>query len=371
MNRVGSSMDLTGTQRVLIYRLGSLGDMVVALPALHLIKRSFPQARRLLLTNHPVHSKAPAASAVLGNSGLVDGFISYPVGARSVMRLAKLWWQIARFRPQVLVYLAASRGDDHVKRDARFFRVCGISKIIGLPLGPSAKSTYFPETTLWEHESARLSRMVSSLGTCDLDDRHNWDLGITDEEKRSAQSALSSLGGAPFVVCGAGTKMQAKDWGRDNWQKLLSRLSAEMPDHGLVMVGAKEDAEVSDFAASEWRGPSLNLCGRVSVRESAAVMSSAELFMGPDSGPMHLAAAVGAPCACVFAARDKPGAWYPIGRANRVIYHHVDCMQCYLETCIVQKKKCLTSVTVDEVFAAAMDAWKAGKRAGVLKPAQV
>lgn len=363
MDRVESFMDLTSTQRVLIYRLGSLGDMVVALPALHLIKQSFPRARRLLLTNHPVHAKAPAASAVLGNSGLVDGFISYPVGARSFMPLAKLWWQIARFRPQVLVYLAASRGDDHVKRDARFFRACGISKIIGLPLGPSAKSTYFPETELWEHESARLSRMIRSLGTCDLDDKRNWDLGLTDEEKKSARNALSGLGGAPYVVCGAGTKMQAKDWGKENWRKLLTRLSAEMPDRALVMVGAKEDAEVSDYAASEWRGSVGNLCGGLSVRESAAVMSNAELFMGPDSGPMHLAAAVGVPCACVFAARDKPGAWYPMGQANRVIYHRVDCMQCYLETCVVQKKKCLTSITVDEVFSAAMDAWKSGKKA--------
>lgn len=369
MNRVDSSMDLTSTQRVLIYRLGSLGDMVVALPALHLIKQSFPRARRLLLTNHPVHAKAPAASEVLGNSGLVDGFISYPVGARSVMPLAKLWWQIIRFRPQVLIYLAASRGDDHIKRDARFFHLCGVAKIIGLHLGPSAASTYFPETELWEHEAARLSRMVEALGKCDVDDRRNWDLGLTEEEKGKARNALSHLGGTPFVVCGAGTKMQAKDWGRENWRQLLSRLSAEMPDHALAMVGAKEEAELSDYAASQWRGPFVNLCGRLSVRESAAVISNAELFMGPDSGPMHLAAAVGVPCACVFAARDKPGAWYPRGPANRVIYHRVDCMQCYLETCVAQKKRCLTSITVDEMFAAAVDAWEHGKKAVASGPA--
>ena len=82
---------------VLIYRLGSLGDTVVALPALHLVARTFPNARRLMLTNFPVHAKAPAASAIIGESGLVHGYISYPVGTRNVLELTRLWCQFAAF----------------------------------------------------------------------------------------------------------------------------------------------------------------------------------------------------------------------------------------------------------------------------------
>ena len=51
------------TRRVLVYRLGSLGDMLVALPALHLVARAFPEAERRMLTNVPVSSKAPAAGS--------------------------------------------------------------------------------------------------------------------------------------------------------------------------------------------------------------------------------------------------------------------------------------------------------------------
>src|ERR1700761_8089678 len=100
----------SSTKRVLIYRLGSLGDMLVALPSLHLIARAFPDAERRLLTNFPVSSKAAPAGAIVGESGLVSGYFRYGVGTRSVVALARLWWEIRRWAPDVLVYLGPARG---------------------------------------------------------------------------------------------------------------------------------------------------------------------------------------------------------------------------------------------------------------------
>ena len=75
---------------------------MVALPCFHLIARTFPQAERVLLTNFPAHAKAPASAAVLGNTGLVHGYLRYTVGTRRVGELVRLAWQIRRFRPDVL-----------------------------------------------------------------------------------------------------------------------------------------------------------------------------------------------------------------------------------------------------------------------------
>jgi lipopolysaccharide heptosyltransferase III len=349
-------------KRLLIYRLGSLGDTVVALPALHLVARTFPGARRWMLTNLPVHSKAPASSAVLGESGLVDGYIGYPVGTRSFGQLVKLWWKIVTFRPQVLIYLAPARGNRAIKRDRVFFRACGIAEIIGLPVGDLAEPLYDPDRGLWEHESSRLLRTLSDLGYSSVEDNRNWDLRLTAAETNEADAALASVSGKPLVVCGPGTKMQAKDWGASNWRQLLEKLSLALPDHALAMVGAKEDWQVSEYVAALWRGPVVNLCGALTPRETAAALRSASLFLGPDSGPMHLASVAGVPCAIGFAARTMPGIWYPIGRRNRVIYHRVDCMGCNIETCIEQKKKCLTSITVDEMLTAALEAWSYGRK---------
>ncbi|MGA9984473.1 MAG: hypothetical protein WA891_09395, partial [Acidobacteriaceae bacterium] len=67
-------------------------------------------------------------------------------------------------------------------------------------------------------------------------------------------------------------------------------------------------------------------------------------------------------CAIPFAARNRPGLWFPIGKQHRPIYHHVDCENCRLTDCIEQRKKCLTSITVDEMLAAALEAWQEGQR---------
>ena len=134
-------------RRVLVYRLGSLGDMLVALPALHLVARAFPGAERCLLTNIPVSTKAAAAAEILDGSGLVQGYMRYAVGTRSVGELAQLWWTIVRWRPEVLVYLGSARGVEAARRDARFFRVCGVRRLIGVPLTEGMQRNYYGAAT--------------------------------------------------------------------------------------------------------------------------------------------------------------------------------------------------------------------------------
>ena len=358
-------MDFHRVRRVLIYRLGSLGDIVVALPALHLIESTFPNARRVLLTNLPIHSKAPAAQAVLDGTGLVHGYIAYPVGTRSPRELLPVWWQIRKFRPQVLVYLMAFRSDRATRRDARFFRLCGVERIIGLPLGELASPHFDAATNLWESEASRLLRCIRPLGESDVADLRNWDLRLNLAEQERASRELAVLGGSRLILVAVGGKMQATDWGTENWQSLLQRLSQRLPLHALVMIGAKEDFAASQAASARWEGKTLNLCGRLTPRETAAVAAKVELFLGRDSGPKYLAAVAGVPCAIVYSARNRPGIWFPPGRVHRNILHNVECANCNLEVCIEQRKKCITSITVDEMLQAAMEAWKNGRPAPV------
>lgn len=353
--------DLLSAKRVLVYRLGSLGDTVVALPCLHLIAGSFPNAERVLLTNFPVHSKAPAMAAVLGESGLIHRYMSYTAKTRNPFELAALWWKLFRFRADALVYLMPIRPQAAVRRDERFFRLAGIKNIIGLPSPAESVHILDESTGLYETEASRLARAVRVLGDAHIEDPKNSDIALTAAERKKASEVLRPMNGRPSIVCAPGTKKQANDWGAENWTALMRRLSESMPEHGLVLVGAKEDGPLCDLLAQGWSGKALNLCGELSPRETAAVMEGADVFTGPDSGPMHLAASVGVRCAVAFSARGKPGAWYPPGDGNQIIYHKVDCFGCGLETCIAQAKKCLTSVTVDEMYQAVMRASRSQK----------
>jgi ADP-heptose:LPS heptosyltransferase len=357
-----------GVRKVLVYRLGSLGDTIVSLPSLHLIERAFPNSERILLTNFPVHAKAPAAAGVLGDSGLIHGYMRYSVGTRSPRDLFRLASQIRRFQPDILVYLMSTRSPRLVLRDKWFFRwAAGVRRIVGLPREDQQERTFDPNTGLYEAEAMRLARGISDIGDAAPDDLRNWDLRLTETERQTARAALGALTGKSLVVCGPGTKMQAKDWGPENWRALVARISARYPQYGLVMIGAKEDADVAAYALHGWSSEKVNLCGILSPRETAAVLEYASLFLGPDSGPMHLAACAGVPCVIAFSARGLPGVWYPFGQQHRILYHRVSCAGCNLETCIAEARRCLTSITVDEMTAAADEVLSNSRHAQPLK----
>jgi ADP-heptose:LPS heptosyltransferase len=351
---------MRAVRRVLVYRLGSLGDMLVAMPSLHLVRHAFPQAEIRLLTNFPVNAKAAPASLVLSGTGLVDSYERYAVGTRNLRELAALWWRLVRFRADVLVYLGPARGVAAAKRDAQFFRVCGMTRQVGVPVTEGLQQNFFGAETpdrlaYWEPEAARLARNILALGDAQLKDAASWDIHLSADEKAVAEAAVG-FGAMPRIAVSVGTKVQSKDWGRENWRALLMRLAPMLVGHALVMVGSPEEAEASEFAAEGWRaaggGPVVNLCGKLTPRESGAALATAKLFIGHDSGPMQLAAAVGTPCVAVFAARNVPRVWFPFGERHRVVYHAVNCMGCGLETCTVEGKKCILSITVDEVVVA-------------------
>ena len=321
----------------------------MALPCFHLIARTFPQAERLLLTNFPVHAKAPASAAVLGESGLVHGYMRYTVGTRRTDELLRLAWQIRRFRPDLLVYLMPQRPQKNVQRDRMFFRMAGVRRIAGLPGEGELERRFDASTGRYESEARRLGRLIGELGDVNSDELANWSLHLTAAERQAAAAVLGPVAGRPLMVCGPGTKMQSKDWGRENWRDLLARLHTRYPEYALALVGAREDAEVSEYAAQGWTGEKVDLCGRLTPRETAALLEHADVFLGPDSGPMHLAASVGVACVIAFSAHGLPGVWYPAGQQHQIIYHQTECFGCGLETCVAMEKKCLRSVSVDEM----------------------
>lgn len=294
---------------ILVYRLGSLGDTVVALPCFHLIRKVFPDRSIVLLTNEPVSGKAAPAMAILENSGLCDEVIDYPVGTRSFQQLAKVRRRLRAVRPQVMVNLAAGRGLLKSLRDYWFFRSCGVEKIIGTPFKKADLSVELLKNGQYEAESQRLAARLRPLGEIDLADRANWSLLLTPAEK--AKGAEYVRGHSNFVAASVGTKLFVKDWGEDNWGHLLRMLGAELPGTTLVLLGADDERERSDRMGRLWHGPFLNLCGQTSPRISAAVLEHASLFIGHDSGPMHLASTLGIPTLGLFAWFNPPGQWFP------------------------------------------------------------
>jgi heptosyltransferase-3 len=307
-------------KRVVVYRLGSLGDTVVALPCLHAVARAFPQAERIVLTNFPVSSKAAPLAAILGGSGLVQRFMAYPVGTRSFATLLGLRNTLRALGTDTLVYLTPSRGISAAWRDLLFFRFCGFRRIIGAPLSRDLHDNRRNADGLIEWECARLARCMAPLGPIALDDPGEWDLHVSAEEKQAAAVALQAAGTGPRIAINMGGKVAENDWGEPNWQALATRLRDACGDHTLVFVGAEEDAARAARVGALWPAATVNLCGKVSPRVSAAAMAGSRVFIGHDSGPLHLAACMGVPCVGLYGDKNEPRKWHPYGGRHRIIH---------------------------------------------------
>jgi len=347
----------TDIDRILIFLLGSLGDTLVALPALHLIARKFPSAQRRVLTNLGVHEKAASMASLLEGSGLVHGYYWFPGPSKDAGRLRRMMAvarDIHEWKPDALIYLHEQRGRIVALRDAATFRLLGIRRLIGVPLSQALQQKVFNEKSgRFEHRSEYLARSLAPLGDLRLAHRSSWDLRFSAAERAHARSELNSLDACRGILAmSIGTKVDVKDWGDDNWRALLQELSNRLPLWGLIAIGAPVEHDQSAAVLAAWGGLSLNLCGKLSVRESGAVLERVRLFIGHDSGPMHLAATVGTPCAAIFSARSLPGTWFPYGEAHTVFYNKTDCAGCRLDVCVEFKKKCIAAITVAEVAAA-------------------
>jgi heptosyltransferase-3 len=307
-------------ERIVVYRLGSLGDTVVALPSLHAVVRAFPDSERIVLTNFPINEKAAPLEAILGGSGLFHRFVEYPLGTRSVSQLLALRRSLRELGSTTLVYLTPPRGLPRLWRDLIFFRACGFKTIIGAPSSNDLQTNRLDAYGNIERECERIARTISSLETVDLTDPKGWDLCFNEAERAQAAGLLGPLHGAPRIVINMGGKAKENDWGPDRWATLVNGMAGKYADHALLFVGSVEDGPRASEIAALWPGTTLNLCGQTPPRISAAAMVGASTFIGHDSGPMHLAASVGVPCVSMFGERNLPRKWHPLGPQHRIIH---------------------------------------------------
>lgn len=249
--------------------------------------------------------------------------IDYPVGLRSLRTLWRLRRAIRATGADTLVYLAAARGLRSVIRDIIFFRVCGLRAILCAPKTVDLHDNRILADGEQEPEAERLARCLAPIEAIDLRDPRNWDLRLTPDEHAAAQAALAPVGATPFLAINLGGKVAPKDWGDDHWTALLAALAPRLGDMALVAVGAREDAERSAAVLAAWPGPTANLCGVLKPRESAAALGRAIVFVGHDSGPLHLAAAGGTRTIGLFGDYNLPRKWHPYGANHRPL-HNMD-----------------------------------------------
>lgn len=350
-------------RNVLVFRIGQLGDTIVALPAMWSARKHFANARLTLLCDrHPEEPSRMLAAGLLRNAGIFDSFESYVVsdspGGRMLrpMRMAALALRLRRLRFDTLVYLAPSaRTPDQVERDRRFFAAAGLRHFVGMKafVELPQKIPGRPLASTAAESDLLLKRLAADGIPVPAEGKGSFALGLAAAEKAEVNcwvAKQASDGGRTWLGIGPGSKMPAKRWPAERFREVVARLVSEYDVWPVIFGGAEDAATAVDLLRSWGRG--FNAAGELSLRGAAAGLQRCALYLGNDTGTMHLAASVGVPCVAIFSARTHPGLWNPYGVDNRVLRSQIDCEGCGLVVCVERQNECLRQIDVKLVLAA-------------------
>lgn len=349
--------------RILVYRIGQLGDFVVSLPAIWAIRDAYPTAHLTLLTDHHPGKPYVVAEQIFGPSTIFQDIIRYEVPPAAAGFTAGTLWQLIRqLRAtsfDLLVYLAPSvRRPGQILRDRLFFRVAGITRAIGFRGFPPQQKGPYRDAVVPLEADLLVERLRADGMAVPGPGAGKMDLQLGEPEAASVHAWRRSLapdGGRPWLAVGIGSKMPSKVWPLERYIDAVGRAVREF-DCWPVVFGGPEDRKLGERLLSTL-GRGYNAAGLLDVRSAACAMSRCRGYLGNDTGTMHLAAAVGVPCVAIFSARARPGEWYPYGQGHRVLRHSVPCAGCELIECNQEGHPCLTGITVDEASAALKDVW--------------
>ena len=327
---------------ILIVKLSAIGDVIHTLPVASALKKCFPQARITwvveppaydLLTNNPsideiiVFEKAKFKS--------LSGFYQHaPAFIRTLrskhfdlaLDLQGLFKSAAisllSGAPRRFVYCNAREGSDRVGK-----RICG----------PNSQG----------HVVERYLDVVRELG-CNITNPE-FVINITDEEAAAAAAIAKQAGltlESPYIILLPGTNWPNKCWPADKFAQLADQLFASslIP----VLVGGNAEKNVISEIAAQTAIMPIDISGRTTLKQLAHIIKNARAVVAGDTGPMHLAAALGTPVAALFGPTD-PGRNGPMGTGHRVLMTKRTCQGCWQRQC-PEGKDCLADIAVDEVF---------------------
>ena len=346
-------------RRILVYRIGLLGDTIIALPAFWAIRNFFKNSYLCLLSDSHSNSSYISSVEILPKKGLFDEFITYEACIRgyNYKYSLKLFNKLRNKNFDTLVYLAPRlRKKIQIYRDLIFFKLVGINQFIGhrgfehLP-----RRILGSQLPITEHEADHLLKRIAKSGIpVSLNKNVCMDLSLTEFEINKAKEWLNinipPNNKGPLIAIGPGSKWLSKRWPEDRYEKLGQYL---IEKYGVfpVVFGGIDEKELGNRLINAW-GKGANAAGELNVREAAAALSFCRLYIGNDNGTMHLAAAVGTQCVAIFSAQDWPGRWYPYGNHHVVIRRSVPCEGCRLTECIKHDMICLKKIRLEDLILA-------------------
>jgi lipopolysaccharide heptosyltransferase II len=360
-------------RRILCVRLDSLGDVLMCTPAMRALRRAVP-GRTLTLLGSPSGAAAQpyipelddaiAWAAPWVNAGTVNADPqSHTGGLALVATLA------ARAFDAAVIFTTYTQSA---------LPAALLCQLAGIPLrlahcreNPYGLLTdWIPDpepTSLVRHEVQRQLALVQRVGC------RNAEPGLSfvprPADAAAARMRLSTAGvdpEQPWILLHPGASAASRRYPAAHWAQVL-RLLAQDLQLPMVLTGSAAEAELVDGILFASAVPAVSLAGRLSLGELGAALHLAAVAVTNNTGPAHMAAAVGTPVVDLYALTNPQHTPWHV--RNRVLFHDVPCRFCYKSTCPHSHLACLVGVDPQRVAAAVHELLGAARPAAAALPA--
>ena len=337
--------------KIFVMEYWNLGDLVMLTPFLRSMRIQYPDASITLLTS-------PNAAPLMEQQGLVNQVLTARVPWtqhyspwRKYNPFSPGWLELLRMvkflRAQRFDLVFTARADI---RENFILWLARVARRVGYGFGGGGfllTDTVIPDLQR-PHFSNRWLRLLEHVGKPALVRQPN--LRVTPEEAKSAQQYLGERGihDTEFLIgIHPGARSAVRQWGEENFLKLAQRLQARFP---INIVWFQDPNRTPAIADGNQLGPQS-----LPLRQFMAVLSRCRLLICNDSGPMHIATALGVPVVAVFGPTEP--AWFgPLGQENRVVSQPgFWCRPCF-DYCLFDQPYCLRTIGVESVFEASVAA---------------
>ena len=338
-------MSVGNIQRVVVRGTNWVGDSVMTVPALRALRRLLPDAKITLATR-------PSAKGIFSEVDFIDDVLVYDRrNAFSVVSQVREWrrreFDLAvlfqnAFEAALIPFLA---GVPVRLGYATESRQALLTHPVPLPDWRSSKHEVF----YYLYLVTALEQFLSGTSTvCEADP--DISLPISEARQAEAIQLLRSYGvdeeKSVVALCSGSINSRAKCWPAESYAALADRL---MDQHRQVLlIGSRDELDVSNEVTSRMRNKPIVLTGKTTLDQITAVLGKVDLVVTNDTGPAHIAAALGCPTIVIFGPTN-PLTTRPFSFKAEIIRHPPDCAPCMLRDCPIDHR-CMTAITVDEVF---------------------
>jgi heptosyltransferase-2 len=333
-----SSALLRPVSRIVVALFGAIGDVLLSTPLLESLRAAYPAA-------HITYVVGSAAAPVLANLSLVDELYVLPDRGRTA-RAADLRFLKDVVRKKFDLAICLSRSE----KLALAFWLARVPVRLGYkPIRLSWMFTHLVDsdsgTNPTSHRTQYFLAAASELGLT-KPERIRLHYQVTPAEREKARALLKDSGAdadkETLVAIHPGTSkvlMEKRRWAVENFVEVAQHVE-QHSGWRVILLGGQDEKDLADDFRRALNGRQVDLIGRLSLRELAAVLQQSTVLVHNDSSPLHLAGAVGTPVLAIFGYQNK-NLWGPLGPRDRVVRRDLPCSPCLPEFQCPYSFKCI------------------------------